>query len=248
MRGIGLKDHTGETTGAASVLNDLFADEATECYGTITLNPANGGWNPWAVAPALRKGARIVWMGTYGTRRHREIWGRGPFDLPAGDVGVTLYADGGGLFPEVEELLERIRAFDAVLATGHLAPEESIALFRRAKEMGIGRLMLTHASEEVTAMPVDQQREIVALGGWIEHCFMGVTEACPGHIPLEALAEQARAIGVEHVILTSDFGQVGNGPIVPGFADYLGRLMALGFTQAEVRAMVVDHPAALMEG
>ena len=66
-------------------------------------------------------------------------------------------------------------------------------------------------------------------------------------ISLAQIGDQIRQVGVKHVILSSDFGQVANGPVVAGFARYLGQMLRLGFTEAEIRTMITENPRSLLE-
>jgi len=62
------------------------------------------------------------------------------------------------------------------------------------------------------------------------------------------MEDQIRQVGVEHVILTSDFGQEANPPPVEGFAYYLEKMRAQGFTTEELRVMIHENPKKLMSG
>lgn len=251
MAGIVLKDHVTSTVGAAYVLNRMRPN-GPRFYSSLVLNPPVGSLNPAAVEAALRAGAAFIFFPTYGARHHVKILGLGAppgdFPLPKGEfAGVTIWNDGGELRDEVMTILELIAENDAVLATGHLSPEESLALLAAASRCGVRRKIVTHASEIVPGMTVGQQRQAAELGAKIEHCFLVVTSCCPGTIPLETLADQIREVGVEHVVLSSDFGQVANGPPVTAFAEKLDRLVRLGINEEQVRVMVVDNPRSLIE-
>ncbi len=107
-------------------------------------------------------------------------------------------------------------------------------------------MIVTHASESVPNMTIEDQRRCVELGAWIEHSFLAVTPCCPGNIPLETVAEQIRAVGIDHCILSSDFGQVPNGPPIPAFGEHLEKIHALSFTEREIRRMIVDNPHKIL--
>ena len=134
-----------------------------------------------------------------------------------------------------------------VLATGHLSPEESLKLIKKANQMGCKRIIVTHASESVTKMSLSQQKEAVKFGAYIEHCFFAVTPSCPNPISLEEIRDQIRYVGVEHVILSSDFGQINNPPPVAGFGHYLEKMKQLGFSKSEIRQMVRVNPKSLID-
>jgi hypothetical protein len=256
MAGIGLKDHCGSTAPLAALLDGQAGAAGPRVIGSVTLNPPVGGFNPAAVEAALRGGARIVWMPTYGARRHLEICGRAPF--PAGPVGadgalvgLTVWAGdeatSGRLRGEVQEILALIARHEAVLASGHLAPEESLALFAAGRAAGVRRMVLTHPALAVTAASLEAQRAAVALGAWLEHNVLALT---PGEAACTAaeLAGQIRAVGTERALLCSDLGKPADGPIVAGFARGLTWLHEAGLGEVELRRLVAENPARLLAG
>ena len=183
MAGIALKDHTTSTAGRCYVLNRLLP-KGLIFYGCLALNPTVGGINPLAVESFLREGGSIVYMPTYGAANHIRRWGLGksPTDFPIakGFQGLTILDEVSRLTPECDPILRLIKKHDAVLATGHISPEESLALLRKARDVGIKRMLVTHASESVTPMALDQQKEVVQLGAMIEHCFFCRNRGMPG--------------------------------------------------------------------
>ncbi len=250
MAGLLLKDHCTSTVGRAAVLNAALA-HGPRAHAALALNPPVGGLNPVAVEAFLRAGGRVVFAPTYGAAHHIAVWGAGrpptAFPLPPDFAGLRLLDERGRCLPEVDSILELIAVHDAVLATGHVAPREGLALIGRARQLGVRRLLVTHASEPVTAMDLAQQAEAVALGALVEHCFFAVTPHCPGRLTLAEIARQVRTLGPAHVILSGDFGQVGNPPPVEGFGLHLALMEELGFSSAELAAMAAGHPRRLLE-
>ena len=174
MAGLVLKDHTACTASLAYTLNSLYPQEP-RCFGALALNPTVGGLNPCAVEAALRQGAAIIYMPTYGAAA-------GLPHQPQGFPKVFPRPDGPGLsiWDEQGELLDAVRQIIAVmadlgnqtggvLATGHLAPQESLALLRLAHEAGVERLLVTHSA--TVKMSMTLQREAVALGAMVEQTF-----------------------------------------------------------------------------
>lgn len=252
MAGIGLKDHTTSTVGRCHALNRLMP-EGPRFFSSLVLNPPVGSLNPTAVEAALRAGADIIYFPTYGARHHIQILGIGapPGNLPVPSKdfpGVTIWEDDGRMADETLAILDLIATHDAVLATGHISPEESLALLETAGHRGVRRMVVTHASEIVPGMTIDHQRVAVQLGAKIEHCFLAATACCPGTIPLATIAEQIQAVGSEHIILSSDFGQVANGPPIAALAEHVQRLIELGVDESQMRMMICENPAELMKG
>jgi hypothetical protein len=250
MDGIGLKDHTTCTAGRAYTLNRMYPS-GPRFYGCIVLNPPVGGLNPVAVEAALRGGADMCYFPTYGARGRFPPSASGvlgAYPLPAeGFAGITVLEGDGSLVPEAAAILDLIAEYDAVLATGHLTPRESLALLGAARVHGVRRAVVTHASAGITAMSIPQQVAAAAGGAYIEHCFNAATGSGPNVVSLVQIGEQVRQVGVEHVILSSDFGQVANGPVVAGYARYLGQFRQLGFTDTEIRTMIADNPRKLLD-
>ena len=249
MAAVGLKDHTVSTAGRAYVLNRMFP-QGPAFLGSMALNPPVGGLNPSAVESFLREGGKILYMPTYGARNHIERWGAGKpptnFPLPAGFDGISLLNASGNLVPECDPIIELVAQYDAVLATGHISPEESMAVLKRARDLKVRRLLVTHVSESVTDMSMDLQKQTVTMGAMVEHCFFGVTDACPGTLTLEEIRDQILDLGAEYVILTSDFGQVSNPAPVEGFGLYLEKLAATGVPEQAIRMMIRTNPEKLV--
>jgi len=251
MGGMLIKDHTTCIVGRVHTINRTLP-LGIRFYSALALNPPVGGLNPCAVESALRAGTDVIYFPTYGAKNHIHIWGAGKpptaFPLPEGDYrGISIHDKDGNLRTKCETILTMIARHDAVLATGHLSPEESLDLLTLARSCGVKRMVVTHASESVTAMHPNHQQRAVSLGAIIEHCFFAVTESCPQATELEEIKRQIRQVGVEHVILSSDFGQIANGPVVEGFACYLEKMMRLGFTTEEIRVMIADNPGRLLK-
>ena len=250
MAGLLIKDHTGTTTKSASIINGLHPT-GPHLYSAVCLNPPIGGLNPYAVSAALAEGADVVFFPTYGAKHQIDVLGPDAFapafPRPGGDwPGITILDADGTLKAVVLEILDLIAQHDAVLATGHLSPAEAIALLQEATERGVKRMLVNHASEAVPGLSDQEQRQAVSHGAYIEHCLLAVTPSFAHRISMSEIARQIRVVGVDHVVVSSDFGQVANGPVVPAFARYLGELQAEGFSDAEMRAMVVDNPQALL--
>jgi predicted metal-dependent TIM-barrel fold hydrolase len=107
-------------------------------------------------------------------------------------------------------------------------------------------MAVTHASESVPAFTISQQNEAAGLGALIEHSFFAATASCPGRISLESMRDSIRQVGVEHVILSSDFGQVANGNPIVNFRRYLAKMVELGFNEQEIRRMTRVNPERLL--
>ena len=249
MQGFAIKSHYFDTSGRACLIRAMFP--GCNAVGGIVLNNAVGGLNPVAVEMLGRcPGPKIVWFPTIDAQ---NMWDsivnngtRVPFGAastdPAKVKGVRILAEGKLLGP-VLDILHVIAANDMILASGHLSNAETLALLQEAKRCGVRRMIASHCEFPATYAAVDMQKEYIRCGAMIEHNAMNTLA---GIFPVEQLVEQIRAVGAEHVLLTSDLGQTTNPFPVDGFAAYITMAMEAGISAKEVKRMIVTNPAQLV--
>lgn len=245
LAGVGLKDHCTCTVGRCNALNEAQPG-GPQFFSSIVLNPTVGGLNPEAVETALKSGCDIVYFPTFASAHQIQDGFKMPYPVSKGFHGISIFGGDQQLKPEVVEILRLISRHKAVLATGHLSSRESPALLAKAATEGVSSSIVTHASEPIPGMSIDEQKASVALGAKIEHCLMACTTCCSPPLTMNELAGQIQAVGTEHIILSSDFGQVPNGPPVRAFAKHLHELMAHGITRDAIDTMIRDNPRTLM--
>ncbi len=131
-----------------------------------------------------------------------------------------------------------------ILATGHLGRAEIFALVRAAKEIGLKKVVVTHAEFPSQSLTGDEQKELADLGAIIEHCF---TTTYTAKATWELAFANIRRAGVSHAVISTDLGQTINPPVAEGFAMFAQRLLDAGFTADEVRTMAVTNPTRLVE-
>ena len=248
MGGMLFKDHCFPTHAAVFALNASHKT-STRAFSALALNVTVGGVNPLAVEGALKAGLDLVYFPTYSTAPHLEKLGRKhlPMPLPKGEfAGIGIRDASGTVIPQVDEVLDLILEYDAVLATGHLSPEETLLLVEAAAKKRLPRVIVTHASEIVPGLSVDEQKRTVEMGAMIEHCFLATTDAVPGSVPVAEIVRQTHEIGAEHVILSSDYGKESLGSPVAGFRRALEDALAAGLTEDELDLVVRRNPKRLL--
>jgi hypothetical protein len=238
IRGLVLKNHFEPTSSLAYTVRKVVP--GIEVFGGIVLNRPVGGINIAAVERmAANKGGwgRVVWMPTFDSENQvRKSKENRPF---------VRISSGGKLLPEVEELLGAIARHKLILATGHSTPEEVLMLVRSARQTGIQRILITHATLGPVMMTLDQMKEAAKLGAYIE--FVG--NAVLGHTKVFEFSDYVtaiRSIGPERCILSSDLGQAGNPTHPDGLQQILRGLAEAGLTAAELKTITVTNPARLL--
>ncbi|MCH8195347.1 MAG: hypothetical protein IIB12_04670 [Chloroflexi bacterium] len=237
MRGMVLKSKDYPSYPLAYVGKQQFPH--LDPLGAVCLDHDVGGMNPDAVKTSGRLGARFVWLPTFSSTSDMALFGRP-------EMGIPCLDQEGELTVKTVEVLEEIKRYDMVLATGHISNEETIAVVRKAREMGITRIIITHP---ITAhrggMPtMEMMKEYVALGAYLEHALIGLMPQTQVITP-EELAEAIREIGAEHCILSTDFGQIWNPPPAQGMKMFVAMMLGMGFSDDEVEVMVKTNPAKL---
>ncbi len=247
MRAIVLKNHITTTADRAALVSAEVP--GIEVFGGIVLNRAVGGINPNAVEWMHRiQGGRgkVVWFPTFEADNHKKTFG--------GGEGITLM-EGGKLKPKVEEVLKIIARENLVLQTGHATPEETLALLKRAKELGVKNMAVTHAMADVPGLSLEQMKQAAALGAMLEHVYLNVLMGPEAHlgwmrrwrkISTKDMAGAIQQVGADHFILSSDLGQSGN-PIHPdGYKKLIAGLKNEGISQADIDKMMKTNPAKLL--
>lgn len=238
MRGLVLKNHYEPTASLAYLARQVAP--GLEAFGGIALNRTVGGINAAAVERMTQvKGhlGRVVWMPTFDAENQVRVSRESrPF--------VSVSKD-GALLPEVKAVLDVIARHQLVLATGHSSPAEGLLLIREAKARGIQHIVVTHAMLPPVSMSIDQMKEAVRLGAYLEFVYnalIGPNKA----FDMPEYAKAIRAVGTDAVILSSDLGQAGN-PLHPdGLLTYFSGLRAQGFSIAEIDRMAKRNPARLL--
>lgn len=227
MRGVVLKNHHFPTADRARLAGGCFPQ--VDVMGGIVLNAAVGGLNLEAVRASAGVGGRVVWLPTTSAGNHQLT----PI--------VEVTRDGVPV-PGLDSILDFIAADDLVLATGHLAPQETVAVVERAQERGVRRILVTHPELPIVNMPIEIQKQLARRGVLFERCYYSILAG----VRASGIVEQIRAAGVDSTVLSTDLGQSHNPPPVDGFRAYGEVLMYNGITESEWWTMTRTNPARLL--
>ena len=183
LRGFVLKSHYLPTAERAKVVSKAVPGIAA--YGAITLNHSIGGLNPVAVELAGRAAAKSSgcprW--TPQTKPPAAWTGRRRSCLSGPRSSVSSrqresrrprfpwWMADGKLTEAARRCLELIGKYNMILATGHLGRVEIFALVKTAREMGLKRVLVTHAEFPSQNLTAGEQYELAEMGALIEHCF-----------------------------------------------------------------------------
>jgi hypothetical protein len=238
MRAIVLKNHYEPTADIAYLVHKVVPE--IQVFGGIDLNLSVGGMNPEAVEKmALTTGhlGKIVWMATFDTRAQvMKSRQQRPY---------VAVARNGELLPETKAVIAMIKKYDLVMATGHNSGEEDLMLIREAHKQGVTQIVVTHAMLSPIDMTIAQMKAAAGMGAYVEFVYNGLIGSAK-EFDFQDYAKAIREVGVEHCILSSDMGQVGN-PLHPdGLQLFFDGLQKQGFTHDELDQMSKVNPARLL--
>lgn len=220
----------------------------------VALNNYVGGLNPYAAELALAQGGRMVWFPTISSHAHicvHEAEGEN-LKFPTNNLGlrhtteIDVVDENGALKPEVLDILEVIKAHDAIMSCGHLGPEQIDVLITQAHSMGIERILVNHPNFVIEADP-DRVRRWVGLGARIEHSICQYDDRTSFYQwGLDVLIRYIDAAGIDNTLLGSDLGQANNPFPVDAYARIVRGLLDAGLPAESVKKLVNDNPAGLL--
>jgi len=239
LAAIVLKSHAYPTGPVALLMQKTV--QRLRVFGGICCDFEVGGLNPAAVEVALRTGARVVWMPTFSS-----VIDRRKLRLPG--PGIPLLDDGLRLVPAVHEILRLVRAYDAVVATGHVELAEQFALVDAARGLGVD-VVMTHALETLVGPDhtLAHVQELAARGATIEFTYL---TCIPGGIAASetpaAFARAMMTVGAERSIMSTDFGQVASPRPARGMWLYIDEMLRQGVPAEAIDRMARRNPARLL--
>ena len=249
MRGILLKNHVSETASRAALVMKVVP--GIEVFGGIVLNRAVGGINPDAVEWMHRVyGGRgkVVWLPTFEADRHVKV-------LSKPDARGLVVAPGGNVTPEMEAILKIIARENLLLATGHVHPEEIIAVVRRGRELGVKNMVVTHAFTNVPGLTMSQAKQAAEMGAVLEVCFLQFL-AGPNaplaflthwtQVNAKNVATAVKEIGAKSLVVSSDLGQSANMTHPDGIEAAIAAMRKEGVSEADIDLMMRKNPARLL--
>jgi hypothetical protein len=255
IAGFQMKSHYTSTAERARTVN--AAVPGVRAIGAIVLNQAVGGMNALAVEIAAREGARTVWMPTVNSANEvHEVHAFAPgapmpvwmkFEVSLSEAGlaaepVEVVDQSGELRPDTLEVFEVAARHQLVLATGHLNRNEIFAVVEGALDAGIRDVVVTHPEFPSQNLSLEDQVTLAQRGALLERCF---TTPYTGKVTWQHVFDGVRATGVEHNVLSTDLGQVFNPPVEDGLALFADQFLQGGFTEEEIRMMVVTNTRRL---
>lgn len=248
MRGFAMKSHFWPTMAQARILNKTVP--GIIALGGIVLNGHLGGFCPFTVESAIKLDVKIIWMPTFSAANDIRVNSysrrvkRDFQSVPPGN-GMEVWDQGKKILPDVEAIIEIARDADVAIATGHISAEESIALARRAKEIGLKKLIFTHPIVSIVKATEAQLKQIADLGYIVEFTWISAFPMWQDLDP-KAVAQSAQAVGANNCIMSTDAQDDFNPPAPEMLRMFIATMLQLGLPKEDIEWMVKRNPARLV--
>lgn len=244
-RAILYKCHDFTTADNAYILRATIP--GIEVFGGIVLNKNNGdkvNVQAAKLATQITGGyCRCIWMPTY----------QSAFDMKE-KGGVPVLDASGKVLPEVVQVMELCGKEDIIFATGHSSPAESVAMVKKAKEVGLKKTVVTHCTQEPWFLSLDQAKECLAAGAYLEHSVLPYYKGANAVLAHYKTSRQTTmkdfasyiALAPKQQFINTDLGQAGNPTPIDGMRAFIRGLRKEGVSDANLDLLTRKVPAYLL--
>ncbi|HLE07256.1 MAG TPA: DUF6282 family protein [archaeon] len=251
LRGVALKSHFFSTVPFVKEVKKT----RMKLFGSVTLNNYVGGLNVDVVRASaeLSDSPIVVWFPTISARNFLDKskyeiapeWVSKNFisRLAKNVVGISVLDRNENLRKEAIEVLETIKKYKCILATGHISWKESVVLIREAIKIGIKKIIITHPIYQKIDMPKEVQKQLTEKGALIE---VAASMYYIDKISIKKIVEQIKFVGANKCILTSDSGQKFSKKPSEVLKDFVKLLLQNGIREREIKQMLINNPNKLL--
>ena len=231
-----------------------------QCWAGFVTDRWNGGVKRAIVEEQLKAGVRAIWMPTasHANSLHlsggRKIWWDStasskellepmPLDRAITQTGMYFLSD-GKLDPEVKDIVRLCKDHDAALFFGHFTPPEQDALAEEIDRQKFTKAVVDHPFSLFVNLSVERMRQFARAGIMMNFTYDELSPLMG--VDPQAMYVAIRAVGTEHVTLSSDAGE----PLFPNSVEAMRMIIAymkaFGLDDAEIRQVTVSNPRRLL--
>ncbi len=259
-----------DARGPAAVVDEIARDLAA--WGEETGIAPVRVWSGWiatdtrglspveAARKNLDEGVSAVWMPVFRSANTLSkvggppIWWGGSTDPAewseplsweqALKVGTYTLDEHGRLKPEYKEIFRMVADADVMVSFAHGTHEEIYAMAEEVRDLGITKAVIDHPFSPFIDLSLEQMRELASAGVFLNFTYDEISPLL-GVNPAD-MCRTIRALGTDHVTLSSDAGE----PLFPHTVEALRLLLAhmraFGLTEEEVHQAGSVNPGRLL--
>jgi hypothetical protein len=158
--------------------------------------------------------------------------------------GEYMLDERGRLKPLYEDMVRMVAERNVALFFGHTTHQETFALAELVDKLGFTRAVIDHPFSPFVDLTVEQMKQLAHVGIVMNFTYDELSPLLG--VDPKKMYDAIRAVGPEHVTLSSDAGE----PLFPHSVECM-RLMAnymsaFGLTKAEIQMVCSTNPARLV--
>lgn len=242
VRAIVIKSHMVPTVDRATLVNKIrqekYPNSDFQMFGSLVMNLAVGGINPWAVEASIKLGAKEIFLPTMTAENHCKKENKEHY--------VSVVKDGKIVEP-LKDVFNLVRDYDVALGTGHISPSEIFTVVEAARDAGVKKIIVTHPEFHIVGMSLEEEKRIVKdYDVLLEKVY---AQPIGGGVYKKNLPDNVahmKEIGCEHFIVSTDGGQMQNPEWYNTIAEYIDYLYDSGFSQEEIDVMTKKNPGKML--
>ncbi|MEQ2562928.1 DUF6282 family protein [Ventrimonas sp. CLA-AP-H27] len=242
VRAIVIKSHMVPTADRATLVNKIrqekYPDSDFQMFGSLVMNLAVGGINPWAVEASIKLGAKEIFLPTMTAENHCKKENKEHY--------VSVVKDGKIVEP-LKDVFQLVKDYDVALGTGHISPSEIFTVVEAARDAGVKKIIVTHPEFHIVGMSLEEEARIVKdYDVLLEKVY---AQPIGGGVYKKNLPDNVahmKEIGCEHFIVSTDGGQMQNPEWYNTIAEYIDYLYDSGFSQEEIDVMTKKNPGRML--
>ena len=242
VRAIVIKSHMVPTADRATLVNKIrqekYPNSDFQMFGSLVMNLAVGGINPWAVEASIKLGAKEIFLPTMTAENHCKKENKEHY------VSVVKNRK---IVEPLKDVFNLVRDYDVALGTGHISPSEIFTVVEAARDAGVKKIIVTHPEFHIVGMSLEEEARIVKdYDVLLEKVY---AQPIGGGVYKKNLPDNVahmKEIGCEHFIVSTDGGQMQNPEWYNTIAEYIDYLYDSGFSQEEIEVMTKKNPGKML--
>ena len=242
VRAIVIKSHMVPTADRATLVNKIrqekYPNSDFQMFGSLVMNLAVGGINPWAVEASIKLGAKEIFLPTMTAENHCKKENKEHY------VSVVKNRK---IVEPLKDVFNLVRDYDVALGTGHISPSEIFTVVEAARDAGVKKIIVTHPEFHIVGMSLEEEARIVKdYDVLLEKVY---AQPIGGGVYKKNLPDNVahmKEIGCEHFIVSTDGGQMQNPEWYNTIAEYIDYLYDSGFSQEEIDVVTKKNPGKML--
>jgi hypothetical protein len=209
-----------------------------DVIGGVVLNYPVGGLNPIAAEVCADLGGKLVWLPSISASHYYTVMGK--------IGGIEVLNEKGEAVPELLEVIEVIRDRNLILVLSHQSVYERFVIIKKAKGMGVKKILLSHPLGSVNRAEPEQIKEMVELGAFAEVTYNTSFPNLYQKGDILGTLKLFNLVGFEKIVGGTECSQLGTASPAAGMELFLRTLLLLGISKENIRKMLDKTPSKLL--